>query len=200
MTKRLMFTVAILGLAFGAHTALAECSINGTITASPNPDANGPAWMYSVEITWDTGTQYALSHMDIIMDVAGGTCSCQDFYDAIVFPDPIGTSDGDPSCSVDYYGEINCQGDPSIPGVDGIALKFEPYESEFCEPGPTGVANFVFYSPLGPAPIDEEFPALVDKYSTSYCFGHLTGDFPSMACDPVHDEGKSWGNVKGMYR
>jgi len=199
MTSRLTFLVVVLAVAAFAQVAAAECGIDGTITASHNPDPMGPAWMYTVEITWDTGTQYALSHMDIIMDTAGGTCSCQDFYSAISFADTIGTSGGDPNCTVDYYGEINCQGDPSIPSVDGIVLKFEPFDNG-CEPGTMGSATFVFYSPLGPAPIDSEFAALVDKYALSYCFGSLSGDFPSMACDPVPDEATSFGTLKGMFR
>ena len=188
---------AILMLGILPGLALAACSISGTITASPNPDPLGPAWVYTAVINWDTGSQYALSHMGLWLDVAGGNCSCQDFQQAISFGSPIGTSGT--SCLVDYYGELNCQGDPSIPGVAGIVLKLEPVE-DVCEAGVMGQGTFVFTSNLGPAAIDEDALTLEDKFSTRYCFGSLSGDFPSMPCNPVSTDDESWGAVKGMFR
>lgn len=177
--------------------ALATCSISGSVTASANPDPLGPDWMYTVVIDWNTGSQYALSHMDMWLDVAGGTCSCQDFQQAISYAAIIGSSGA--SCVTSYTGSLNCQGDPSIPHVDGIVLKFEP-TAQSCEPGTTGQGTFVFFSELGPAPIDEEALTLVDKFARQYCFGSLTGDFPSMPCDPVGAGSANWGSVKGMFR
>lgn len=190
--------VLVIGL--GAQAALAECFIGGTITASPNPNLSGPNWMYTMVVTWDTGNSYSLSHANLLLDSAGGTCVCQDFMDAMSWGSPAGSSDGTPMpCSVDYEAFLECEGDPSIPEVDGILLKFEPIEGD-CEPGPTGTGTFVFYSNLDPYPIDEDILSVVDKHAQEYCFGHLSGDFPGMACDPVSTEDSSWGQLKGMYR
>jgi hypothetical protein len=177
--------------------ALAACDISGTITATPNTDPMGPDWVYTAVISWDTGSQYALSHMGLWLDIAGGTCSCQDFQQAISFDSIIGQSGT--TCPVDYAADLNCQGDPSIPGVYGVVLKLEPNE-ELCEAGTVGQGTFVFYSNLGPAAIDEDALTLVDKFGQNYCFGSLTGDFPSMPCNPVSDANSSWGSVKGMFR
>lgn len=177
--------------------ASAACSITGTITAAPNPNPSGPAWQYTAVIDWNTGTRYALSHIDLLLDVAGGACSCQDFQNTISWGSTIGTSGT--SCVTAYGGELNCQGDPSIPGVLGIALKLEPKVGT-CEPGTSGQGTFVFYSNLGPAAIDEDALTLIDKFGQSSCFGHLSGDFPAMPCGPVAEKPSSWGSVKGMFR
>ena len=193
--KQILAVVAIIVALPGL--ALAACDISGSITASPNLDPMGPGWMYTAVINWDTGSPYALSHMGLWLDIAGGTCSCQDFQQAISFGSIIGQSGS--TCPVDYYGDLNCQGDPSIPGVYGIVLKLEPVEGG-CEPGTMGQGTFVFYSDLGPAAIDEDALTLVDKFGQNFCFGSLTGDFPSMPCNPVGDANSSWGSVKGMFR
>jgi len=199
-TMTLLGLVALtLGASAFAQVSTNPCDISGTIVAAPNP-GSGPAWMYTLTLTWDTGSQYALSHMNLVMDAAGGTCTCQDFVDAIDWSDPIGSSDGDPSCTVDYEGRLQCNGDPSIPGAEGIMLKFEPIETGGCEPGTVGSATFVFYSNLAPAPIDEDVLTLVDKYALNSCWGGLSGDFPAMSCDPVSAEDVDWGKAKSLYR
>ncbi len=200
MKKLSMSLVLVLVILTSAQFALAQCDISGTIVATANPDPLGPPWVYTLTIDWDTGTPYALSHMDLLMDTAGGTCSCADFMDVLSWDDPIGSSNGDPFCTVDYTGNLECAGDPSIPGVDGILLKFEPIEDLGCAPGVTGTATFVFYSHLGPAPIDEDILSLVDKFAGNSCFGALSGDFPSMTCDPVETDKLEWGSAKSMYR
>jgi len=165
--KKLTTTILMVAMiALSAQLAVAACDISGTIVATPNPNLSGPAWVYTLTIDWDTGSPNALSHMDLLLDTSTGTCTCADFSDALSWDDPIGSSDGDPSCTVDYTGGLECSGDPSIPGVDNILLKFEPIE-EGCEPGVTGTATFVFYSDLGPAPVDEDILSLVDKFANN---------------------------------
>lgn len=195
-TLRNILAAAAIALSLPA-VALAACDISGNISAAPNSDPMGPAWVYTAVITWDTGSQYALSHLDLWLDIAGGTCSCSDFQQALSWGPVIGASGS--SCAVNYYGELNCSGDPSIPGVTGIVLKFEPVAGG-CEPGTTGTGTFTFTSNLGPTAIDEDAITLVDKFARNYCFGSLTGEFPSMACNPVGAEGACWGAVKGMFR
>jgi len=201
MKTKILIGMMLLVLSFGTQALAGDCFIGGTITASPNPDLMGPNWMYTMELSWDTGTNYALSHANLLLDPGLGTCTCADFQDALIWESPAGYSDGTPGgCQVDYEAYLECSGDPSIPGVDGFLLKFEPIENGSCEPGATGTGTFVFFSNLPPAPIDEDVLSVVDKFALQYCFGHLSGDFPAMACDPVSSEESSWGNVKGMFR
>lgn len=187
-------------LLLGPGLALAECSIEGAISAEMTDDPLLPAYMYSMTISWDMDSPHGLSHLDLIVDMQGGTCDCSDFYDAISFGMYGGSSDGEYDCTVNYMAEIECQGDPSIPGVDGILFKFEPIETEGCEPGPTGTGTFVFYSDLAPAPVEEEFVALIDKASQEYCTGSVTGVFPGLACDPVSGDVRSMDSLKSLYR
>jgi hypothetical protein len=201
MKIKMMLVGMTLLLVMGTQAAWAECFIGGTITADDNPDPLGPAFRYTMVITWDTGNAYSLSHADLIMDINAGTCLCEDFLMVLSWDDPIGFSDGNPGdCTVDYQGFLECGGDPSIPDLEDIILKFEPIESEECEPGPTGTGTFVFYSSRPPWPINEEILTVVDKYSLQYCYGHLSGEFPTMDCDPVGGEKSGWGELKGMYR
>ncbi len=201
MKIKLMITMSVLILAIGSQGALADCFINGTITAGDNPDPEGPAWMYTLELTWDTGSVHGLSHVNLLLDPGLGTCLCQDFHDALIWESPVGYSDGYPDgCTVDYEGYIECEGDPSLSGFEGFLLKFEPIEGGSCEPGSTGTGTFVFYSDLPPAPIDEDVLSVVDKHSQEHCAGHLAGDFPAMVCDPVSNEDAAWGQLKGMFR
>ena len=201
MKSKVMIGLTLLTVIFGAQVAMAECFIGGTITASANPDPLGPVWMYTMELSWDTGNNYSLSHANLLMDPGLGTCLCADFMDALSWDYPVGSSNGYPDpCTVEYEGFLECEGDPSIPEMTGFLLKFEPIEDENCEPGPTGTGTFIFYSNLPPAPIDEEILSVVDKHANEYCFGFLAGDFPAMACDPVGNEDSSWGNLKGIFR
>ena len=197
-------TVCLLALLIcavsGPSSVLAQCSITGNIVSAPSGDPNLPDWEYTLVVTWDTGSMNALSHADLMLDPVGGTCSCQDFEDTLLLVNPAGTSEGEGGCTVSYNAYLECQGDPSIPEVDGIMLKFEPIEDPECEPDVTGVATFVFYSDQAPVPVDEDILSLVDKFDLNYCFGNLTGEFPGMACNPVPSDGNSWGGLKGDYR
>lgn len=199
MNKKVRLLVA-LALMIGAASAVnAQCLISGDITATATNDPYGPAWAYTLTITWDNDVVFDLSHMDLILDSVGGSCSLADFLDHLSWPDPIGTSDGVGGCTVEYSGDMSDNGDPSIPGVTGIIFKFEPYDNG-CEPDDVGTATFVFYSDLAPVPVDEDILSLVDKFAGMYCFGHLTGMFPGMDCDPVDARTQSWGSLKGTFR
>ena len=196
--KTLLMCLA-LAATLAATPAAAACSISGNCTAVPNVAPASAGWTYTLVVTWDTGTNYALSHLDLLLDTVGARCSCADIAEGLVLASPAGNSDGEGGCAVPYLVALECQGDPSIPGVGGILLKFEPNEAD-CQPGATGTATFTFGSPLPPVPVDEDILSLVDKFSTQHCFGQLTGVFPGMACNPVVDEPRAWGEVKGLYR
>lgn len=199
MNRLLPFAVALLAV-LAASGASAQCDIAGTIAAAPSADPLLPAWEYTLTVTWDTGTQYAVSHIDLLLDEVGGTCMCSDFSAALTRVNPAGASGGSPgACSVTWDSFLECRGDPSIPGVDGILLKFEP-RAGACEPGTVGTGTFVFHSDLAPVPVDENIISMTDKFGLNYCFGTLTGVFPGMACNPVPNAVSTWGAVKGMYR
>ena len=195
LATTLVALVAVFALA--PSMASAECMINGNISVE---ETNSPlgAFTYTLDVTWDMGSQHGLSHLDLLVDVENGTCSCDDFANYISFDAISGSSDGENGCTVDYYTELACNGDPSI-GIEGILFKFEPYE-DGCEPGPTGSGSFVFYSDLPGVPVNEQILALIDKASQDYCTGTLTGVFPGMACDPVATDGQSLDSLKGLYR
>jgi hypothetical protein len=194
-------TVALAACTLAAPMAAhAQCSIDGDISAQPNADPSLPAWKYTLVVTWDTGSQYALSHADLLIDPVGGTCSCGEIADALVLVQPAGTSEGEGGCTVPYDAFLDCNGDPSIPGVTGVLLKFEPDESAGCEPDVTGMATFVFYSDRPPVPVDEDILSLVDKYANNFCFGNLTGEFPGLVCDPVPSDDTNWSHLKSLYR
>ena len=197
-----LLPVAILATALMPAIAGAECSITGEITAAPNDgDPSMGAWCYTLTVTWDTGDQYALSHLGLIIDTPGGTCLCSDVAAALNFPAVAGSSDGYPGgCTVDYEAFLECDGDPSIPGDEGILIKWEPLEmADGCEPGPTGTGTFTFCSDLGPVPVDEWLPLLIEKNAGEFCEGGITGVFPGLACDPVAAEGATWSEIKGYY-
>jgi len=189
-----------LGLVLAAIPAAAECSLYGEITALPNEgDPELGYWCYTLEVTWDTGDPTALSHLDLVIDTPAGTCECSQIVDALSFADIAGSSDGVPDgCMVDYYAEINCNGDPSIPGDEGIIIKWEPIE-EGCEPGPTGTGHFTFYSDYAPVPVNADLPVLIEKNSGESCSGTITGVFPGLECDPVSAEATTWTELKQRY-
>jgi hypothetical protein len=184
--------------AFSTVAVAADCAINGNIVATRNTDTEGLDWVYTLTIEWNTGSKYALSHISLMLDEEDGSCSCNDFYSVLSWEPVIGSSSGGSSCETPYYGDLSCKGDPSIPGVGGVTLKFEPMEG--CEPGTFGGASFTFYSDLRPAPVNQDILSLVDKSGQNSCFGSLTGEFPGLPCDPVAAEDTSWGRVKGLYR
>jgi len=197
-----MITVAImLALMSLPIAALADCTIDGVVSAEPNVDLPGMgAWMYTLDLTWDTAGQYALSHFDLILDLPGGSCDCETFMNGLTWASPAGSAIGEPeSCNVNFDLMLECFGDPSIPGDEGIILKFEPIENDMCEPGTMGSGTFVFYSNFPPAPINEEALLLVQKFAGQACSGHLSGMFPGFPCDPVSAASATWSRIKTLY-
>jgi len=182
-------------------TVFSDCLIYGSSVAEWNmeyPELG--SWKYTIVMTWHTGTAYALSHIDIQMDYSGN-CTCEEFAAVLHWLDPVGYSDGVPQgCTVDYEAYFECNGDPSIPGIEVPLLKYEPYETGDCEPGPSGTATFYLYSDLAPATISEENLFLVDKHGQLACTGPLTGEFPGLPCDPTAKVRASWGGMKRIYQ
>jgi len=203
MRSKLLSSIAgALAIVLAGVPAFAQCTIDGMITAAENAvDPDLGDWRYVLEVTWDTGSPTALSHLGLVVDIPGGNCDCAEIASAIAFAYPGGSSDGEPDgCLVDYEGFVECNGDPSIP-IDGILLKWEPLMMEDgCEPGPLGTGWFVFYSDYPPVPVDDSIPILAEKNDGDFCAGLIGGVFPSLPCNPVPTEGTSWSDLKALYR
>jgi hypothetical protein len=207
MLKMIRFSMlALLFLSFAAVTAFAEelddCDFSGIATAVPNPDdLELGDYKYCVEVSWDTGNPFALSHADVLLALGYCPCACADF--PFGSADIAGTSTGYNEnfatyCVVYYIAEYLCKGDPSISETLGEALvKFEPDEEiGSCAPMNHGEGTFCFYSDWEPRPVDDEL--LVLKAGQSICFGHLVGELPECYCDsPALPE--SWGTVKKLF-
>jgi hypothetical protein len=198
--KRFVIAISLLIVAAAAGGAAAQCHLSGEITAAMTGDPLLPRWEYTLTVTWDTGSMYGLSHIDVIIDPLGTECLCPELDYDIILAEPSGTAPGEGGCTAQFGTELDCTGDPSIPGVDGTLLKFEPLADETCELDVTGTAVLVFYSDHEPYPIDADALALVDKFAGNWCFGHLTGVFPTLACDSVPAADRTWGGLKGDYR
>ncbi|MFO7655288.1 MAG: hypothetical protein R6X25_15925 [Candidatus Krumholzibacteriia bacterium] len=196
LSGALIALIAVLGTVTGAK---AECMITGDITADLVAHELG-MYRYTLEVAWDTGSPYALSHFNVLIDPPGGACACGDVASALAWESPAGTSVSPPDiCTVDFDAFIECDGDPSVPGDEGIILKFEPREDD-CEPGASGSGTFVFYSDYAPAPVNEEGMFLLDKHAGFACPGLLTGVFPGLPCDPVSARATSWSGIKQTFR
>ncbi|NNE44873.1 MAG: hypothetical protein HKN12_11760, partial [Gemmatimonadetes bacterium] len=95
--------------------AQSQC-VSGTITAElQDSGPHAGLYKYTVDISWST--QQGLSN--VTLDCGFGACpegACAQTY---AFDDPAGTSTGDNgSCVVNYLGEFNCSGNPSIGVTD----------------------------------------------------------------------------------
>jgi len=179
-----------------------ECA-DGVVVAEEVNDPLG-IYKYTLTIEWDTGTPFAMSHLDLLVPLCDCLCDDDPTGGSLPFAvaDSAGHSTGETAtgepCTVYYEGLIEC-GDPSIPGFEGALVKFEPIESEGCMPGVTGTGTFCFYSDVEPDDVDE-LPLLLMKYEGLNCFGNLSGQLPLCPeCDsnPVHPA--TWGRVKSRF-
>jgi hypothetical protein len=180
--------------------ATAACELTADIAAARNTaDPSLGKWSYTMTVVWETGSPYGLSHLTLWVDEANVGCTCSELMEALSWSDPLGSSTGTPGdCTVDYYGELNCDGDPSL-GILGNVFKFEPYEAEGCEPGTAGTATLVFHSDFPPVGIGMVNLFLQDKHGQLACSGGVTGVFPGLPCDPTPASRGSWGLLKERY-
>jgi len=200
MTPRIVLTLlTALTLSTGTAIAQSDCFIAGDIEGMPNLEHPGMgAWRYELTVVWDTSVPQAVSHINLIVD-DGSNCECGDFTGAINLFAVCGTSNDDPEpCSVVYYHEFNCNGDPSL-DIDDPLYKFEYDEDLGCEPANVGTAVFEFFSDYEPYATELPNLLVVDKHGRLSCSGELTGVFPALPCGPVADERMTWGAVKSGY-
>lgn len=167
--------------------------ISGECTVLERESAQ--VWRYGLTMSWDN-PKHALSHMNIILD-DGNNCTVAQLLEGMSFDSPGGQGNGVPVCMVDYDVSLEAS-DPSI-RLSALLMKLEPVAGT-CEPGTAGTVTVEFRSIYPPAPIQEENLFLVEKFSTDYITGELTGLFPALPCNPVDAETLSWSALKTMYR
>ncbi len=197
MNRGFLFSLLLAVSLLTAGLAAADCSITGVITAE---ETNHPLgmWTYTMTVDYLMDSGHGLSHLNLMVDAAGGTCTCDDIGSAVHF-DTIAGSMNQDGCEIDFSHELLCDGDPSM-GIGGILFKFEPFEAECGEPESMGTITVVFHSDMGPEPIDDEAVTLADKGGLEHCLGSLEGVFPGLDCDPVANQNLPLGSLKGIYR
>jgi hypothetical protein len=185
-----------------AQPASSERYLYGVCSAESINDPVLGAWKYTIELSWDTEMQYAQSHINIGIPLELCPCSCESYYTGITVVDTSGTSTGsmnDDPCTVYYYSELNCGGDPSIPGFDLPLIKFEPYE-DLCAPSVVGEGIFWFYSNWPPAAVTTPNNYLSMKYDTHFSVGEILGVMPDCQCQPTPAQTTTWGTIKKTDR
>ena len=177
---------------FASGAALADC-VSGTVTAEFQ--AVGPfagLYKYTLDFTWDTPQGLSNVTLD-----CGFDCPLEACTHIWLFDTPSGTSDGEPApCTVNYAGEFNCEGNPSIGNTNPVVKWDALADSTGCEPASTGSGTLCFYTEVAPQP-NSSNPVFLVKNGTSVCSGVLTGDCPA-AC-PVPVEQVTWGQVKAIF-
>ncbi len=185
--------VILMSLSAGAEP---DCCAAGSAWLSTDPGYEG-YWKYCYEITW-SGLPHGVSHLDFFLKLDDCACVCTPGYFA--FDDTVGAGpggNGDP-CTVNYYAEFSCDGDPSV-DVYTPLIKFEPFEGD-CEPDHDGVAYLCFYSVAAPIPAGIYPDVIGIKFGPYSDTGHLDGVMPSCDTDASATENTSWGKVKALYR
>lgn len=153
-------------------------------------------WKYCITVTWNvrdfSDPAHSLSHVSILLGLETCSLVCQPGYFA--FDDTVGTSSGYDGCTVYYYSEFNCKGEPTIP-VHVPTLKFEPFATS-CEPGVAGTAHVCFYS-VAPPKVTTAYPSSVwIKFGQNVTSGKIEGALPG--CRFAGVEASTWGRIKAL--
>jgi hypothetical protein len=157
-------------------------------------------WKYSMSISWNVSEYsdpaHATSHVSILLGLDNCLDVCEDGY--FLYPDTVGASTGEGPCTVHYYLEFDCAGDPTVP--DPVpTIKFEPYPS-YCEPDIAGTAWVSFYS-IAPPDTESTAPAHVwIKFGQYIEKGTIDGVLPKCVDIPVSTETSAWGAIKSLFR
>jgi hypothetical protein len=198
-----LVALLFLGAALPTGAEAGEVCATGTSTATFVGSPLGD-YKYCAEITWDTGAQQGggLSHLDLLLGLDDCPCACDGF--SFGADDTAGVSNGTTSavagdsCTVYYTATAMC-GDPSVPGDEGLLVKFEYFNPPVCQPGRTGTGTFCFYSDWPPTPIATT-SSIIIKFGRGECYGDLTGVLPGCSCEVNATATESWGRVKTLYR
>jgi hypothetical protein len=198
---RTVLVLAVVALSWAPASAVDDCAqVSMTVTATfPNDPGFEGLYKYTVTGCWDV-TQFGLSHIDVFLALKNLECICDSRV--VKFPDPAGTSNGTSDagpCTVNYTGEYNCLGDPTIPAeLKAPTVKWNAVDGE-CQAGVTGCGTWVFYSPFPPAPAANYADAVAIKHGSGVCIGDLFGQLPMGDCT-VPTQATSWGSMKAAYR
>ena len=169
----------------------AQCVV-GDVSAEFQID--GPfagQYKYTLNFTWDLPQGLSNVTLDCKMNCA---LACQLTWG---FDDPSGFSDGvnGAPCVVDYVGEFNCNGNPSI-GLMVPIIKWDTVEAVGCEPGATGSGTLWFYTIAAPFQ-NGPTPIFLLKNGLQVCEGTVSGVCPAICTNPVEES--TWGAVKEKY-
>jgi len=170
--------------------------ISGRISAEPNlynPQLG--QWRYTVDVTWNTGSRHAMSHVNLLLGLGG--CTCEDLRDVFYWVDGRGDLREISDCPrIDS--KFECRGDPSL-DIQEPVYKFEFTTDRGCDPSSHGRMQVMFLADQPPAAITTPNAFLVGKYATRMITGQITGVFPALACNPVADQAMTWSRVKAGY-
>ncbi|MCB1151353.1 hypothetical protein KDK88_07370, partial [bacterium] len=183
--------LTLLALTLLTTAAVAETTgwINGECAVLARESSQ--VWRYALTMSW-SNPKHALSHMDVILD-DGNNCTAAQLLEGLNFESPGASGTGEPVCVLDYDVMVESS-DPSI-RLSAVLLKLEPVSGD-CEPGTSGTVTVEFRSSYPPAAIQAENLFLVEKFSTDYITGELTGMFPAFPCNPVDAESVTWSTLK----
>lgn len=182
-------------------SARSDDCLSGTVTAQETAPGSG-VWKYCVSLTYDvTSLGTSPSHFSLIL-AAISECGCACDPGVFGFETPAGTSPGTDQvtglpCTVEYQGVFECGGDPTLPSIPGLALKWEVPPGTSCEPDVTGTGTFCFLSLLPPGAASSATAAI--KLGQGSCSGTVTGTFPLCNC-PTPVRPGTWGRLKSLYR
>jgi hypothetical protein len=173
--------------------------VSGTSSAwLTNDEGFEGYWKYCLTITWDVRNfgdkAHALSHVSVMLGLENCPLACATNY--FTFDDTVGTSIGGDGCTVYYYCEFVCKGDPTMP-VHVPTLKFEPCGT-LCEPGTYGTVYVCFYS-LAPPRLTYSLPSSVwIKFGLNVTSGKLEGLLPNCIDPTAAVEPSTWGRIKAL--
>ncbi len=189
----LVFVAVVASLLFvSVPSASAQC-LTGNITAELQ--TSGPfvgLWKYTLQLSWLT--DQGLSN--VTLNCGFGDCPEEACLETYAFDTPAGTSDGVPApCDVDYEGEFNCMGNPSI-GFDFPVIKWDALDTGNCEPGMSGTASLSFYTNLPPV-TNGSMSVILVKNGLNICQETVTGMAPAICSVPSHSI--DWGAIKAKY-
>jgi len=199
---RLLFLLPVLPLALLIPSISAgQGVLSGQLVASPEssqPDLG--SWEYTLTVQWDTGSELGLLSLSLYLDELSRGCTCGELQMAVVPSDTVGFSTGIPArCPVYYDSTFDCFGDPILP-VTGQMFRMTPFVGQYCEPDSIGEGIFTFFSFYAPVEVESSQNLfLVNEWEEFAGAGTVTGAFPGLPCDPLHEEQTSWGCLKSRY-
>lgn len=176
-------------IVLSAASVSAQC-VSGSVEAEFQ--VSGPfagLWKYTIDFSWDT----AQGLSNVTLDCGFGECVNEACTAIWMFDTPAGTGPGD-GCTIEFDGEFNCSGNPSIGFTDPV-LKWDAIGE--CQPENMGSATLCAYTNIGPHP-DSQLPIILIKNGQNVCEGEVTGDCPSPCTVPTEET--TWGEMKALYK